>query len=63
MSYTWRDMTPAPGLSFRRVCTAESMWDTHSYARASCRRLIIDFLDNFGAGTATYHVLPRVISA
>lgn len=50
-------------LSFLCICAAEWMWDTHSYARASRRRLIIGDLDHFGTGTATYHMLSRVVLA
>lgn len=52
-----------PSFSFLCICTAEWMWDTHSYARVSRRRLVIGNLDDFGVGTATHHMLSGIVLA
>lgn len=50
-------------LLFLCICAAEWMWDTHSYARVSHRRLIIDNFDDFGAGTASSQMVSRIVPA
>lgn len=59
----WKHGSCFPSLSFFCIWTAECVWDAHGYARASRRRLIRGNADDLGTGTATDHMLSRIVLA